>query len=48
MIQIDGRIEEYQRRVQEDPGNDSLQQKLQNLYRMKSIAGSLEEVVVEK
>ena len=45
---IDGRIHEYERKVQNDPGDDEARQKLQSLYMLRSTVGGMEEAVVEK
>jgi cell division protein FtsB len=48
VARIDGRIREYEQRVQADPGDDEAHQKLQSLYMLKASLGGLEETVVEK
>jgi len=45
---IDGRIREYERMVQEDPGNEAAHEKLRSLYMLKASLGGLEAAVVEK
>ena len=45
---LDGRIREYEQKVQSDPGDDHARQKLQNLYMLKATVGGIEEAVVEE
>ncbi len=45
---IDGRIEEYRVKVENDPGDDAARQKLQSLYMLRATVGSLEGVVVKE
>ena len=45
---IDGRIREYQMKVQNNPADDHARQKLQNLYMLRATVSGLEKVVVKK
>jgi len=45
---IDGRIREYELRVQNNPADDYAREKLQSLYMLKATVGGLENVVVTK
>ena len=45
---IEGRIREYEQRVQNDPGDDYARQKLQSLYMLKATVKGLKKAVVEK
>ena len=48
ILLIDGRIKEYKQRVRGDPNDDYAQQKLQDLYMLKSTVKALRETIVEK
>ena len=45
---IEGRIREYEQRLQNDPGDDYARQKLHGLYMLKSTVEGLKKAVVEK
>lgn len=45
---IDGRIREYERKVQNTPGDDDARRKLRDLYMLRSTLSGLEGAVVEK
>ncbi|MCK5014307.1 MAG: hypothetical protein KAS66_10850 [Candidatus Omnitrophica bacterium] len=45
---IEGRIREYEKRVQNDPGDDAARKKLQGLYMLKATVKGLKKAVVEK
>jgi hypothetical protein len=45
---IDGRIREYEQKVQETPGDEHAHEKLRSLYMLKASLGGLKEAVVDK
>ena len=45
---IEGRIREYEKKVQADPGDDHARQKLQGLYMIKATVKGLKKAVMEK